>query len=127
MMMTARTAARCKLAGWLAAAALACGIAAPSMAQTIANGTLLVASPQLADPNFARSVVLVLRHDEDGTIGLILNRPTSLVPATIFPELAPGIGSYTGNLFRGGPIAATRVLYLVRGLAAATNAVGRTL
>jgi putative transcriptional regulator len=120
MMMTARTAARCKLAGWLAAAALACGIAAPSMAQTIANGTLLVASPQLADPNFARSVVLVLRHDEDGTIGLILNRPTSLVPATIFPELAPGIGSYTGNLFRGGPIAATRVLYLVRGLAAAT-------
>ena len=118
--MTTRTAARCKLVGWLAAAALLGGIAAPSMAQTIANGTLLVASPQLADANFARSVVLVLRHDDDGTIGLILNRPTNLVPATIFPELATGIGGYTGHLFRGGPIAATRVLYLVRGLAAAT-------
>jgi putative transcriptional regulator len=81
---------------------------------------LLVASPQLADPNFARAVVLVLRHDDDGTIGIVLNRPTNLVPATIFPELAAGIGSYAGRLFRGGPIAPTRVLYLVRGLAAAT-------
>jgi putative transcriptional regulator len=120
MIMTTRTRARLKVAGWLAAAAWACGVATPSSAQSIGNGTLLVASPQLADPNFARAVVLVLRHDDDGTIGLVLNRPTNLVPATIFPELAAGIGSYPGRLFRGGPIAPTRVLYLVRGLAAAT-------
>ena len=50
----------------------------------------------------------------------MLNRPTNLVPATVFPELAEGIGSYAGHLFRGGPIAPTRLLYLVRGLAAAT-------
>lgn len=120
MIMTTRTRARLKVAGWLAAAACACGVATASSAQSIGNGTLLVASPQLADPNFARAVVLVLRHDDDGTIGLILNRPTNIVPATIFPELAAGIGTYTGRLFRGGPIAPTRVLYLVRGLAAAT-------
>ena len=50
----------------------------------------------------------------------MLNRPTNLVPATIFPELSADIGSYQGHLFRGGPIAPTRLLYIVRGLAAAT-------
>jgi putative transcriptional regulator len=105
----------------MAALALAAGFTtAPLAAQTIANGTLLVASPGITDANFARSVVLVLRHGDDGTIGVVLNRPTNLVPAETFPELTQSIGSYTGKLFRGGPIAPTRLLYLVRGLAAAT-------
>src|SRR5262245_17895844 len=106
---------------WLAAVGLACAFsAAPLAAQTISNGTLLVASPALSDVNFAHAVVLVLQHDENGTVGVVLNRPTNLVPATVFPELTEGIGSYDGHLFRGGPIAPTRLLYLVRGLAAAT-------
>lgn len=109
-----------KLAAWLTAATLACGLATSAAAQTISNGTLLVASPELADPNFARAVVLVLRADDDGAIGVVLNRPTNLVPATIFPELGDSLGAYAGNLFRGGPIAPTRLLYIVRGLAAAT-------
>ncbi len=46
----------------------------------------------MADPNFARTVVLVLRSDDDGTIGIILNRPTNLVPGTIFPELKESAG-----------------------------------
>ena len=106
---------------WLAAALLACGLAAaPAAAQTLGNGTLLVASRQLTDVNFARAVVLVLRHDENGTIGIVLNRPTNVAPAAVLPELAGSVGTYEGNLFRGGPIAPTRLLYLVRGLAAAT-------
>ncbi len=110
-----------RLGAWAAAAVLACGLAgAPLEAQTIGSGTLLVASPQLTDVNFARAVVLVLQHDDDGTIGVVLNRPTNLVPATVFPELADNFGNYAGHLFRGGPIAPTRLLYLVRGLAAAT-------
>ncbi len=109
-----------KLGAWVVAAALACGLAAPLSAQTIGNGTLLVASPQLNDVSFGRAVILVLRHDDNGTIGVVLNRPTNLVPATVFPELAEGIGSYAGHLFRGGPIAPTQLIFLVRGLAAAT-------
>jgi putative transcriptional regulator len=106
---------------WLAATLACFAAAGPLAAQTVANGVLLVASPELSDVNFARTVVLVLRHDaENGTVGLIINRPTNLEPAIVFPELQAGLGSYTGNLFRGGPIAATRVLSLVRGLAAAT-------
>ena len=110
-----------KLGAWIATAAIVCGSAGgPVHAQTIGNGTLLVASPALTDVNFAHAVVLVLQHDENGTVGVVLNRPTSLVPGTVFPELAEGLGSYAGHLFRGGPVAPTRLLYLVRGLAAAT-------
>jgi putative transcriptional regulator len=123
--MTMATRQRRRKAGsalrtWLAAAAVASGLAAiPLEAQTITDGTLLVASPQVTDPTFARVVVLVLRHGDDGTIGVVLNRPTNLVPAEIFPELTDSVGTYSGRLFRGGPIAAARLIYLVRGLAAA--------
>lgn len=106
---------------WLAAAFVAGSFgAAPADAQTVGSGTLLVASPQLSDVNFAHAVILVLRHDENGTIGIVLNRPTNVAPAAVLPELAESVGTYEGKLFRGGPIAPTRLLYLVRGLAAAT-------
>jgi len=106
---------------WLAVLALALiGSAAPAPAAGVTDGTLLIASPDLEDPNFAHTVVLVLRNDTNGTIGVILNRPTTLVPAKIFPELAASVGAYTGKLFRGGPVASSRLLFLVRGLAAAT-------
>jgi putative transcriptional regulator len=106
---------------WLVVFAFALlGSAGPAPAAGVADGTLLIASPELQDPNFAHTVVLVLRNDTNGTIGVILNRPTTLVPAKIFPELAGSVGSYTGKLFRGGPVASSRLLFLVRGLAAAT-------
>jgi putative transcriptional regulator len=106
---------------WVPVFALALlGLAGPSHAAGVADGTLLVAAPDLEDANFAHTVVLVLRNDANGTIGVILNRPTTLVPAKIFPELAASVGAYSGKLFRGGPVAPSRLLFLVRGLAAAT-------
>lgn len=106
---------------WVAVFAFALlGGAAPAPAAGVPDGTLLVASPDLPDPNFAHTVVLVLRNDTNGTIGVILNRPTTLVPSKIFPDLAASVGSYTGKLYRGGPVAPARLLFLVRGLAAAT-------
>ena len=47
------------------------------MTQQWCTGRLLVALPALDDPNFARSVVFVIEHDEDGALGLVLNRPTT--------------------------------------------------
>ncbi len=41
---------------------------------TSLKGKLLIASPALVDPNFARAVVLIAEHSEDGTLGLVLNR-----------------------------------------------------
>lgn len=106
---------------WRALVVLAAlGIGAFAGAQEIGSGSLLVSSPELADPNFSHSVVLVLRHDDNGAIGVVINRVTSLAPAKVFPELADTLGNYQGKLYRGGPLAPSRLLYLVRGLAAAT-------
>jgi putative transcriptional regulator len=68
-----------------------------------AKGLLLVASPTLADPNFWRSVVFILAHDEEGSLGVVINRP-SLTPVG---EVVPSWGdlaSYPSVLFSGGPV-----------------------
>ncbi|HET7132695.1 MAG TPA: YqgE/AlgH family protein [Gammaproteobacteria bacterium] len=102
----------------LAGAALAAWAPGAFAADTVEDGTLLAASPDLKDPNFSRTVILVLRHDENATLGVVINRPTAIDPSKVFPELS-NLGGYSGKLYRGGPVDATRVLFLVRGLAAA--------
>ncbi|WP_435245768.1 YqgE/AlgH family protein [Streptomyces sp. NRRL F-5630] len=67
------------------------------------TGRLLVATPALADPNFARAVVLVLDHDAEGTLGVVLNRPT---PVGV-DDILEGWGSLAGApgvVFEGGPV-----------------------
>ena len=54
----------------------------------LAPGRLLVATPALLDPNFERTVVLLLDVDDDGALGVVLNRP-SPVPVQ---EVLPGLG-----------------------------------
>lgn len=61
---------------------------------------LLVATPLIGDGNFERTVVLMLEHNADGAIGLVLNRPTSLAVA----ELLTGWEGTPGVLFSGGPV-----------------------
>jgi putative transcriptional regulator len=87
--------------------------------QNVTSGSLLVATPELEDPNFARSVVLVLQHGDMGTVGLVINRATSLSPVSVFPEFSPALDGYMGTLYRGGPVGPARVLFLITGLAAA--------
>src|SRR4029079_16642795 len=68
-----------------------------------AKGKLLVAAPPLADPNFDRTVVYVLEHNEDGALGVVLNRPLD-------DELVEGLDSWNdlltppSVLFEGGPV-----------------------
>ncbi len=53
-------------------------------------GKLLVATPELLDPNFVRTVVLVVEHDDvEGVLGIVLNRPTDESVADYLPEWAP--------------------------------------
>jgi putative transcriptional regulator len=68
------------------------------------KGTLLVATPPLADPNFDRAVVLLLEHSDSGSIGLVLNRPTGTPVAAALPgwELLTADPS---TVFVGGPVA----------------------
>ena len=53
------------------------------------RGKLLLASPTMTDPNFARSVVLIAEHTEEGAMGLVLNRPAETTVAATAPETAP--------------------------------------
>lgn len=66
-------------------------------------GTLLVATPQLIDPNFYRTVVLLLQHDEEGCVGVVLNRPTDEPVETHLPEWAGRVPS-PGTVNYGGPV-----------------------
>lgn len=83
-------------------------------AQAPAAGTLLVADPGIGDANFAETVLLLIHHGEDGSLGIFVNRPTNLEPERLFPD-APRIASYDGALFLGGPIAPKQPLLLLRG------------
>ncbi|HEX9377919.1 MAG TPA: YqgE/AlgH family protein [Actinomycetota bacterium] len=74
-------------------------------------GSLLVAGPALLDPNFARSVVLIADHDEDGALGVILNRPLPVAVHDAAPPLAPLVDA-DASLFRGGPVQPQAVVVL---------------
>lgn len=67
------------------------------------TGRLLVATPALADPNFDRAVVLLLDHDEEGSLGVVLNRPTPVDVADILQAWA-GLAGEPGVVFQGGPV-----------------------
>ena len=75
---------------------------------------LLVATPPLVDPNFDRSVVLVLEHGEEGALGIILNRPTDATLASVLPDWH-GHATAPGVIFSGGPVAPEAVIALARG------------
>ena len=51
-----------------------------------ARGRLLVATPSLGDPNFDRTVVLLLEHGADGALGVVLNRPGSPAMEVPLPD-----------------------------------------
>ncbi|MBC2877700.1 MULTISPECIES: YqgE/AlgH family protein [Streptomyces] len=67
------------------------------------TGRLLVATPALADPNFDRAVVLLLDHDEEGSLGVVLNRPTPVGVGDILASWAALAGE-PGVVFQGGPV-----------------------
>ncbi|MFC4913162.1 YqgE/AlgH family protein [Actinomadura gamaensis] len=84
------------------------------MEDGITVGTLLVATPQLDDPNFRRTVVLVVEHDGDGgTLGVVLNRPTEVPVDRVLPPWAELV-TVPSVVFQGGPVALDNALALAR-------------
>jgi putative transcriptional regulator len=68
------------------------------------RSALLLSMPQLQDPNFARTVVLLCDYGPEGAFGLVLNRPTEM-PATAMVRLDPPIvGGNDMPLWIGGPV-----------------------
>lgn len=69
------------------------------------RGKFLLASATLVDPNFSKTVVLIVRHDADGALGLVLNRPLGVNLDAACGEEVEAARGVDVPLFRGGPCA----------------------
>jgi putative transcriptional regulator len=75
------------------------------------DGQLLIAGPALADPNFWRTVVLIVAHSDEGALGLVLNRASQTTAGDAVPELEELVDG-DGLLFVGGPVQPSSVIVL---------------
>jgi len=75
------------------------------------RGRLLIAGPKLEDPNFVRTVVLVGEHNEEGALGVVLNRPSDTTVGEAVPDLEDLTGA-EDPVHMGGPVQPSAVLVL---------------
>lgn len=75
------------------------------------EGQLLIASPAMSDPNFARTVVAIANHDEDGALGIVLNRPSETEVVDAVPEL-DGVVDSDEVVYVGGPVQPASIVVL---------------
>lgn len=76
------------------------------------RGCLLVATPLLEDPNFRRSVIFVIEHGAEGSLGVVLNRPSTRSLEPLLPEWATS-EIVSPKVFVGGPVQPDALLALV--------------
>ncbi len=96
---------------WLGAALVVLlGLAPVATAETEGDwlaGQLLVATQKMADPRFAQTVIYMVRHDQSGALGLVVNKPVAEVPFADFlrgMRLDPTGADGSVRLRRGGPV-----------------------
>lgn len=79
----------------------------------ISPGAYLVASPMLMDPNFRRTVVMICEHGDAGSLGLVLNRPTSVTISEVVPDMAHvEEAAKRAAVYSGGPVESNRLMVL---------------
>lgn len=76
-------------------------------------GQLLLATPELVDPNFAESVVLLLDADESGALGVVLNHPSQVPVREVLANWRPHVVE-PDVLFHGGPVGTDGALAVAR-------------
>lgn len=81
---------------------------------TSTRARLLVATPELVESNFHRSVVLVLEHNDDGALGVVLNRPRLVSGGDAVPQWADRL-AFPSRLHSGGPVSEDSVIGLALG------------
>ena len=75
------------------------------------QGQLLIAGPAMLDPNFARTVILIGEHSQEGAMGIVLNRPSEARVADAVPDLAELVDE-DALVYVGGPVQPTAVTAL---------------
>jgi putative transcriptional regulator len=90
------------------------------MEANLTSPSILVASPQLQDSNFANTVLLLVEHTSSGAFGVILNRPTEVPVATLIAndeiQMPPDIPAWTG-----GPVGTDNGLILCQNVVGELN------
>ena len=79
-------------------------------AESLGN-QLLIAMPGMEDPNFSSSVTLICEHNDDGALGIVINKPLQLQLGDVFEQLALGetvAGSADNPVLQGGPLGPDR-------------------
>ncbi|MGH3942973.1 MAG: YqgE/AlgH family protein [Pseudonocardiaceae bacterium] len=93
------------------------------LADEVEPGSALIAAPGLRDPNFYRTVVLIIEHSVAGTLGIVLNRPSEVAISDVLPSWGPH-ATVSQALYVGGPMeqrAALCVAALPAGMDAAST------
>jgi len=75
------------------------------------RGHVIVAAPSLLDPNFARTVVLIAEHTDEGALGVVLNRPSENTVGEVVPDIGE-IVDPDETVFTGGPVQTSGVMVL---------------
>jgi putative transcriptional regulator len=85
----------------------------PDYREELAKGKFLVASRRLRDPNFKETVVLLIEYGLNGAMGLVINRPSAVKLATVFPDIKE-LKQRKDTIYVGGPVAVNQMLLLIR-------------
>jgi len=72
-------------------------------ANRVRAGTLLLANTDLLEPTFRRSVIYVVEHNDGGTLGVVLNRPSETAVYNVLPQWAQ-LAAKPKTMFIGGPV-----------------------
>ena len=75
------------------------------------KGLLLIASPSIFDPNFRQAVVLIAEHNEEGAMGVVLNRPTEATIGDVAPQLEV-FADADETIYAGGPVQPSALIVL---------------
>ncbi len=78
------------------------------VSQEVSSGKVLLAEPFMLDPNFKRTAVLLCEHNQDGSIGFIMNRPLNMR----IDELIDGFPEFDSEVFFGGPVQTDTIHYV---------------
>ena len=73
-----------------------------------ATGKVLISEPSLQDFYFARSVILLAEHNEEGSFGIILNKPVDIK----FNDIVKDFPHYDGKIFLGGPVSTKNLFFI---------------
>ena len=85
----------------------------PSADEMPSKGKFLVATNSITDPRFRETVILLINYDRNGTMGLIINRPTEVKLSTLFPGVKE-LQERLDTAFVGGPVGMEQCFILIR-------------